>query len=286
MNKELFPLPAMEIKKTIKSPLTTEFVFEHLETGLAATWGNAFRRLLLTRVPGWAIFAVKISDKEKTITNEIAKLEGVKEIPIYLNFHLKKLVFQSASEDSLRQGKIHTLQINVDNSRSKEEYIVTGKDIQGELTVLNPETYLATVAPASQLKITLYCCYHYVSRSAKEQKSFFFPGNKKEDEGNASDGKDDNREGIQLKNEENLIFLDSDYCPVKTVSWQVEPVVVDLDKQEERLKLTITTSGSVSAHNSLLMVIEFLEQSMINIQQLIASEPRKERKSQAGRKSN
>lgn len=37
MNKELFSLPTMEIKKTIKSPLTTEFVFEHLETGLAAT---------------------------------------------------------------------------------------------------------------------------------------------------------------------------------------------------------------------------------------------------------
>jgi len=37
MNQELFSLPAMEIKKTIKSPLTTEFVFEHLENGLATT---------------------------------------------------------------------------------------------------------------------------------------------------------------------------------------------------------------------------------------------------------
>lgn len=221
---------------------------------------------------------MKISDKEKTITNEIAKLEGVKEIPIYLNFHLKKLVFQSASEDSLHQGKIHTLQIDVDNSRSKEEYVVTGKDIQGELAVLNPETYLATVAPASQLKITLYCCYHYVSRSAKEQKSFFFPENKKGGENNAPDEKGDNEKDLQLKSEENLIFLNSDYCPVKTVSWQVEPIVVDLDKQEERLKLTITTNGSVSARNSLLIVIDFLEQSMLNIQRLITSEPRKARK--------
>ena len=37
MNQELFSLPAMEIKKTIKSPLTTEFIFEHLENGLATT---------------------------------------------------------------------------------------------------------------------------------------------------------------------------------------------------------------------------------------------------------
>ncbi|CAH1762098.1 14213_t:CDS:2 [Entrophospora sp. SA101] len=217
------------------------------------------------------IFAVKISDKAKTITNEIAKLEGVKEIPIYLNFHLKKLVFQSPSEDYLRQGKICTLQINVDNSQGKEEYVVTGKDIQGELTVLNPETYLATVAPAAQLKITLYCSYHYVSRSAKEQKSFFSLENKKKDESDASNGEDDNKQEIQLQNEENLIFLDSDYCPVKT--------------QEESLKLTITTNGSISANNCLLTVINFLEQSMLNIRQLIASEPRQEKAKPVG-KSN
>ena len=150
---------------------------------------------------------MKISDKEKNINNEIASLEGVKEIPIYLIFHLKKLVFQSSQEDFSRQGRVCILHIDIDNSQSKEEYVVTGKDIQGELKVLNPETYLATVAPSSQLKITLYCRYYYAFQTAKEQKAFFFQANNLDDES-----------GAQIKNEKNLIFLDSDYCPVKTVS--------------------------------------------------------------------
>lgn len=137
-----------------------------------------------------------MSDKEKTIATEVNTLEGIKEIPIYLILHLRKLVFRSSQKESPQQGKIYILQINIDNSQSKEEYIVTGKDVQGELIIINPEVYLATVAPASQLKITLYCRYYYDSWKAKEQK-LLFP---------------------QDKNEENLIFLDSDYCPVKEVS--------------------------------------------------------------------
>jgi len=54
-------------------------------------------------------------------------------------------------------------------------------------------------------------------------------------------------------------------------------MIVDLNKQEERLKLTITTNGSVSSQNSLLTVIEFLRQSLTNIQQSIISEPLKAR---------
>ena len=54
-------------------------------------------------------------------------------------------------------------------------------------------------------------------------------------------------------------------------------MIVDLNKQEERLKLTITTNGSVSSQNSLLTVIEFLRQSLNNAQQSIISEPLKAR---------
>ena len=51
MNQELFPLPVMEIKKTIKSPFATEFIFEHLEDNLAFTLGENFRRLK-DKIPG------------------------------------------------------------------------------------------------------------------------------------------------------------------------------------------------------------------------------------------
>ncbi|WP_172575302.1 hypothetical protein [endosymbiont GvMRE of Glomus versiforme] len=253
MNQELFSLPIMEIKKTIKSPLITEFVFEHLENGLAVTLGNTFKRLG-NQVPGWAIFAVKISDKEKTIASEFgneAILKGIKEIPSYLIFHLMKLVFQSPEKDFAQLGKVCTLQIDINNSQNKENYIVTGKDIKGDLKVINPETYLATVEEHSELKITLHCRYYWGFIKEADQKYL-------------------------LSDKENVILLPSNYCPVKTISWRAEPAIIDLNKQEENLILTITTNGSVSAQDSLIMMTNFLEQSIINIRQLITSKPKKE----------
>ena len=245
----------MEIKKTDQSSWTKEFTFEHLDLGLAVAAGNTFRRLLSTRVPGWAIFAVKISDKEKTIASEFEKLKGVTEIPLYLILNLKKLVFQSSQEYSSLQEKetnspIFNLQISVDNSQSKENYIVTGKDVQGDLKIINPEVYLATVEEGSQLKIDLYCRYHLGSYVAREQKSL-------------------------LPKKENIIFLPSDYCPVKTVSWKTEPV---LNKQEEKLILTITTNGSISPQDSLLRIASFLERMMIDIQHQLTNSKKTETK--------
>ena len=245
MNKNISFFSTMKIKKAEQSSQTTKFMFEHLNLGGAATsLGNNFRQLLLTRVPGWAIFAVKISDKEKTIASEFEKLKGVTEIPLYLIFNLKKLVFQSLQKSSSLQEKgesslIHILQININNSQNKENYIVTGKDVQGELKIINPEAYLATVEESSQLKIDLYCSYRWGSYTAREQKS------------------------LLSKKEENVIFLPSDYCPVKIVSLKTEPV---LNTQEEKLSLTITTNGSISPQDSLLEIAKFLELLMTNIQ--------------------
>lgn len=243
----------MEIKKITQPSQTKEFTFKYLSLGLAAALGNAFRRLLLTRVPGWAIFAVKISDKEKTIASEFEKLKGIKEIPLYLIFNLKKVVFQSSQKDSSLQeegtdSSIFNLQINIDNSQSKESYVVTGKDIQGNLKVINPEVYLATVEEGSQLKIDLYCRYHWGSYVAREQQPL-------------------------LSKKENVIFIPSDYCPVKTVSWKTESVLNN--KQEEKLTLTVTTNSSVSPQDSLLKIANFLEQVMIDIQHQFTGEKEK-----------
>jgi len=249
----------MEVKKTEQSSRTAQFTFQHLGLGLAVTLGNTFRRLL-SEVPGWAIFAVRISDKEKTIASEFEKLKGVTEIPLYLIFNLKELTFQFPQKNSSLSEKktgslIYTLQINIDNSQSKESYVVTGKDVRGELKVINPEVYLATVEEGCQLKIDLYCRYHWGSHTAREQNS------------------------LLSKKEEKVIFLPTDYCPVKTVGWkEEEPIIVSKDKQEEKMTLTITTNGSLSPQDSFLMVTKFLEQIMINIQHQLTTSEKKETK--------
>jgi len=54
-----------------------------------------------------------------------------------------------------------------------------------------------------------------------------------------------------LPKEENVIFLSSDYCPVKEVSSNPVPVVISLDEQKETLVLGITTNGSISPSRAL-----------------------------------
>jgi DNA-directed RNA polymerase alpha subunit len=155
-----FSLPRIEVKKITESPLVTKFVIQHLTPRLAIVLGNTFRQLLLTQVPGWGIFAVKFADKNKTIASEFGEtLHGSKILPSEIIFHLQELVFKD--KDNLDKSQIHTLKINVDNSNGEHAYQVTGKDVQGELEVINPEkVYLTTLEVGAQLKIDLYCRYH------------------------------------------------------------------------------------------------------------------------------
>jgi DNA-directed RNA polymerase alpha subunit len=52
MAEKIFSLPTLEVKKTVKSALVTEFIFRPLTTELAITLGNTLRRLLSDQVPG------------------------------------------------------------------------------------------------------------------------------------------------------------------------------------------------------------------------------------------
>ena len=59
-----------------------------------------------------------------------------------------------------------------------------------------------------------------------------------------------------------MISLDTDYSPVKSgyegdqVNFEVNTSVVSLTKEEEELKLTVSTNGAVKPKNALLEVLQ------------------------------
>jgi DNA-directed RNA polymerase alpha subunit len=61
---------------------------------------------------------------------------------------------------------------------------------------------------------------------------------------------------------EHIIPLDTDYSPVKGdgVNFQVNSVVTGLEKEEEELKLTITTTGTISPRQALCQALEIIIQ--------------------------
>lgn len=173
-------------------------------------------------------------------------MQGSKFLPSYLIFHLQGLAFKG--KDYLDKKQIYVLKINIDNSQNEQVYQVTGKDVQGELEVINPEVYLTTIESGSQLKIDLYCRYFWGSVKREEQKFL-----------------------LTEQEKENVIFLPTDYCPVKTVGLNYdEKNVISFYKEEKQLELVVTTDGSISGSDSLLTIGKFLEQIAFDIQQKIA----------------
>ncbi|WNE41516.1 MAG: DNA-directed RNA polymerase subunit alpha [Mycoplasmataceae bacterium] len=207
------------------------FVFINLPNEFAITLGNYLRRILLSYINGVAILAVKIENGKETIKSEFTPLEGLLETPPYLILNLKNLILKSKNND-LKIDDVFKLNIDIDNN-SDNEYIVTGKDVKGHeglIEILNPNVYLATVSPKSILKIDLHCKNSW--------------GFKKESDQKISD------------KEEGLIVIDSNYNPVKNVSFKVNLVVVDLNKQEEQLILDIKTDGSITPKEALMSALK------------------------------
>lgn len=206
------------------------FAFTKLPNDFAVTLGNFLRRVLLSYVKGIAIMGVKVGNGKEFIKSEFVPLEGLLETPPYLIMNLKNLVL--AFKEGFVADETIKLSIDITND-SEEEYKVTGADVtdaNNGVEVLNPTVYIATVSPKSSLHIEMHCKSAWGFKKAGDQK--------------------------ELELEENLIIIDTNYNPVKSVAFKVNPVVIDLDQQEEQLILDIKTDGSVSPKQSLINSLE------------------------------
>lgn len=119
-----------------------KFVVEPLERGYGTTLGNSLRRVLLASLPGAAITSIKIDG----VLHEFSTVEGVTEDVTQIILNLKKVSLKLDSEEQ------KDLEIDV-----KGPAEVTAGDIQGdgEVEVLNPDLYIATVADGAELHIKM-----------------------------------------------------------------------------------------------------------------------------------
>lgn len=246
MNNYNKKIPNLIITEEKKSEYSTKFTFEYLSHQIAVVTGNSLRQILLNYISSWAIFAVHIKNQEKDAKTEYEKLAGIKETIPYLILNLKNLLFFPEKNKADRE-EIQILKIKIDNSKSNEEYQVTGKDIQeksSKLKVINSEIYLTTVSPNSKLEIDLYCRYHWGYHSDRRQKSSL----------------------LEKVNKENLIFLDTDYSPVEKVAINNEEVfTTSLDSEEEKLSLTITTNGTINPQEVLQEALKIWKEFVDNL---------------------
>ncbi len=233
-----FERAKIDIKEYIESQHYGKFVVEPFERGFGTTIGNALRRVLLSSLPGAAVYSIKI----EKVYHEFTAIPGVEEDVTTIILNIKDLVMTIADDE------FYTLRIS-----EKGPKVVTAKDIicPTNVEVLNKNHVIATLEEGGVLEMEMKARIGRGYVSADTNKSLY--------QGSS--------QGI------GTIYTDSIYTPIERVSYQVEPTRVGQDTKYDRLVLEIWTNGSITPEMSLSLGAKILDdhlQLFMDIQESVS----------------
>ena len=195
------------------------FEIDGLYPGYGHTLGNSLRRIILSSLPGASVTSIKIDG----VAHEFSTLEGVKEDVISIILNLKKVRFKMASDEP------QTVTLSVKGPKE-----ATAGDIRtgGQVEVLNPELFIATITGKVNLDIEMRI----------EKGLGFIP-----------------KEIIQKEKVEiGTIAVDAIFTPIRRVSYEVENMRVGDKTNHNRLRIAIETDGTLSPREALSRSIEIM----------------------------
>ena len=206
--KEYRPLiiPKLSWNKKVLTDTYGELVAQPLETGFGTTLGNALRRVLLGGVEGSAVTSVIIEG----VNNEFSTLPGIVEDAMQLILNIKGIIIRNKS------GQPGTMRLHV-----KGEAVATVADIQTDehLELVNKDHILAHVSADGELKIEFFV------ETGRGYQQARWP------------------QGKALQ-EDNRIYLDAMFSPIRQVMFDVEKTRVGKDIDYDKLTLRVYTDGS------------------------------------------
>lgn len=207
-----------EVKEYIESEHYGKFVIEPLERGFGTTIGNALRRVLLSSLPGAAVYSIKIDG----IYHEFTSIPGVEEDVTMMILNIKKLIMKIDNDD------VYTLRIS-----AKGPMTVTAGDIlcPTGVEMLNTDLEIAHLAEGASLEMELKARNGRGYISADKNKALYQGAS----------------QGI------GTIYTDSIYTPIDRISYEVEPARVGQDARYDRLIFEIWTNGSITPQMSLAL---------------------------------
>ena len=211
-----------------------KFVIEPLERGYGLTLGNSLRRVLLSSLPGASIYAIEVTGAR----HEFSALPGIIEDVTAIVLNLKGLVL--TIDDDSAEPKV--LELDVTGPAT-----VTAKDIKlpALVEVVNPDLEIAHIAEGGHLEMKLY---------AKVGRGYV-----------TSEGNKPSREAQKKAGTSSLgvIATDSNYSPIKRVSYSVEPTRVGHDSKFDKLTIEVETNGSITPQRAVALAAEMI---IVNLQ--------------------
>ena len=220
---EKFERANFEVKEYVESEHYGKFVFEPLERGFGVTIGNALRRVLLSSLPGGAVFSIKVDG----VYHEFTAIPGIVEDVTAIIFNIKTLIM------TIQDDEVYTLRISKQGVGE-----VTGADIicPDGVEILNKDLHICTLEEGGSLEMELQARIGRGYVSADTNKSLY-----------------------QSQNQPlGTIYTDSIYTPINRVSYNVEPTRVGQNAKYDKVELEIWTNGAISPIESIALAAKIL----------------------------
>jgi len=212
-----------KVKEYVESDNYGKFVIEPLERGFGTTLGNALRRVLLSSLPGAAVYSIKIEG----VYHEFTAIPGVLEDVTTIVMNIKELVMKISDEE------IYTLRIN-----AKGPKVITAGDIEcpANVEILNKDLVIATLEQGGVLDMELKARVGRGYVSADENKALYQGAS----------------QGI------GTIYTDSLYSPAQRVAYNIEKTRVGQDARYDSLEMEIQTDGTITPQMAISLASKIL----------------------------
>ncbi len=215
--------PKVDIVELSEDYRFGKFVVEPLERGFGITVGNALRRILLSSLPGVAVYAIRIDG----VLHEFSTVPGVKEDVTEIILSLKEL---SATIDD-EEPKVLRIQ-------AIGPCEVKGSDIicPPEVNIVSKDLHIATLDEGAKLNMEIYVNKGRGYISAEENKKESMPTG--------------------------VLPVDSIYTPVEKVSYHVENTRVGQRSDFDKLTLEVLTNGSINPQEGISLAAKVLDEHL------------------------
>ena len=212
--------PKIEVEES-EDRSYAKIVVEPLEKEFGLTLGNALRRTLLSSLPGAAAQGIKFASGVK---HEFSTIPGIKEDVTEIILNIKNIAFKTTTTDSDFKKVVRLCKSG--------PAVVCAGDIAPdmEVEVLNKDAYVCTIDKGGVLDMEIVIGRDRGYKGAEHNKT----------------------------DEIDYIAIDSNYSPVKKVSFNVEHTRVGQNTDYDKLTLEVWTNGAFSGKEIISLAAKIL----------------------------
>jgi len=204
-----FQIPTkVKIDQESATDTFARFVYEPLERGYGVTVGNSFRRVLMSSIPGAAITSIKVDG----VQHEFTTIPGVVEDVSAIILNLKQVRIR------LNNSKHEKVSLHLGGPGELTAGMIGNG--QADFVVMNPKHHILTMNDNADFNIEVMVGRGRGYVPAEKNKLPEAPIG--------------------------MVFIDSIFSPVTNVTFHVEELQTAEKENMERMRLEVTTDGSIS----------------------------------------